>query len=211
MHLNLIPVPAHVEIRDLDIILDRKDISLSDAIRRYVTKADEVISGTGHIIVEHIPDSSLGAEEYKLRVAADRIEITASAPNGVYYGLVTLSQLFALNDGMICSLEIIDRPTMPLRGISDDISRGQVSTLQNFKDILRRMSLVKCNVYMPYMEDTFQYKQYPESGKYSDPVTQEEWKELIEYAKDRPIFKWGFGCWVGSMKRWPATPWAKPS
>ena len=84
MNLDLIPVPAHIEIRDRDIIIDRKDISLSEGIRRYVKKADEVISGTGAILIDHIPDSSLEAEAYKLSVAADRIEITASAPNGAY-------------------------------------------------------------------------------------------------------------------------------
>ena len=57
---------------------------------------------------------------------------------------------------------------------------------------------------MPYMEDTFQYKRYPESGKYSDPVTQEEWKELIEYAKDYyiqiiPIFN-TMGHWDKNAK-----------
>lgn len=40
-----------------------------------------------------------------------------------------------LNQGEICHLEIEDAPDMPLRGISDDISRGQISTFQNFKDI----------------------------------------------------------------------------
>lgn len=82
------------------------------------------------------------------------------------------------------AVTICDKPSMPLRGISDDIARGQISTLENFKDIVRRMSYVKCNVYMPYLEDTFVFKKYPESGKFSDPVPQEEWRELIEYAKD---------------------------
>ena len=121
MNLNLIPVPAHSKIIDRNVIIDQKDISLSEHIRHYVKKADEVIRGTGDIMIGHIPDDSLGTEEYKLSVSADRIEITASAPNGVYYGLVTLAQLFELNDGKICPLEIEDRPTMPLRGISDDI------------------------------------------------------------------------------------------
>ena len=53
------------------------------------------------------------------------------------------SQLFMLNQGEICHLEIEDAPDMPLRGISDDISRGQISTFQNFKDNIKRMSLVK--------------------------------------------------------------------
>ena len=204
MNLNLIPVPSHIHITNREFFIHQKDISISESIRHYVKKADEIISGTGNIIVEHIINESPTAEEYRLSITDDRIAITASAPNGVYYALVTLSQLFQLNNGKTCLLEIEDRPTMPLRGISDDISRGQISTLQNFKDIIRRMSYVKCNVYMPYMEDTFEYKQYPESGKYSDPVTQEEWKELIEYAKDYyiriiPIFN-TMGHWDKNAK-----------
>lgn len=204
MNLNLIPTPSKLTVIDPSVTIKRENLVLSDRIRKYVTKAHEVIDGTGSINIDYEICDSLGKEEYRLAVTGNGVRITASAPNGVYYALVTLSQLFQLNNGEICLLEIEDKPTMPLRGISDDISRGQVSTLQNFKDIIRRMSLVKCNVYMPYTEDTFEFKKYPESGKFSDPVTQEEWKELIEYAKDYyiqiiPIFN-TIGHWDKNAK-----------
>ncbi len=204
MNLNLVPVPESIRITEQTIRIKLEDLYLSDAIKLYVKKAEEVISGNGSIKVDYTLCESLGKEQYRLSIARDGISITASAPNGVYYALVTLAQLFQLNNGEICLLEIEDKPTMPLRGISDDISRGQVSTLQNFKDIVRRMSLVKCNVYMPYMEDTFEFKKYPESGKFSDPVKQEEWTELIEYAKDYyvqviPIFN-TIGHWDKNAK-----------
>ena len=184
MNFNLIPIPAKIRVTDENTTIRLVDLCLSDTIRQYVKKADEVICSAGHLAVDYTLCQSLEKEAYQLSISKEGVQITASAPNGVYYGLVTLSQLFQLNNGEICLLEIEDKPTMPLRGISDDISRGQVSSFQNFKDIIRRMSLVKCNVYMPYMEDTFQFKKHPESGKFSDPVPQEEWRELIEYAKD---------------------------
>lgn len=204
MNFNLIPLPANIKVTDSDTVIRQADLYLSDPLKEYVVKADELIRETGSIKVDYTVCDSLGTEDYRLSVAKDGVRITAAAPNGAYYALVTLSQLFRLNNGEICLLEIEDKPTMPLRGISDDISRGQVSTLQNFKDMIRRMSLVKCNVYMPYMEDTFEFKKYPESGKFSDPVKQEEWKELIEYAKDYyvtiiPIFN-TIGHWDKNAK-----------
>ncbi len=184
MNFNLIPFPSKIHVTDQNAILRRRDLKLSDNIKQYVKKAAEIISETGnteiHLNICDLP----GKEDYRLKISGDGVEVSASAPNGAYYALCTLSQLFTLNQGEICYLEIEDAPDMPLRGISDDISRGQISTMQNFRDIIRRMSYVKCNVYMPYMEDTFEFQSYPESGKYSDPVKQEEWKELIEYAKD---------------------------
>lgn len=204
MNFHLIPTPSAIHVTDEAVTVKRKDLYLSDSLKQYVKKAEEVICGTGNIQVDYCLCESLGKEAYRLRITEEGVLITASAPNGAYYALCTLSQLFQLNGGEICLLEIEDAPTMPLRGISDDISRGQVSTLQNFKDIIRRMSLVKCNVYMPYMEDTFAYRKYPESGKFSDPVPQEEWRELVEYAKDYyvtiiPIFN-TIGHWDKNAK-----------
>ena len=204
MNFNLIPIPSKITVTDSDTTIQLKDLSLSDKLKQYVKKAEEIICGAGNIIVDYNIFESLEAEEYRLTISNNSVQISASAPNGAYYALVTLSQLFHLNNGEICLLEIEDRPTMPLRGISDDISRGQISTLQNFKDIIRRMSYVKCNVYMPYMEDTFEFKRFPESGKFSDPVKQEEWTELIAYAKDYyvqiiPIFN-TIGHWDKNAK-----------
>lgn len=102
-----------------------------------------MISGNGHREVSLKICADLSKEAYRIRVSDEGIRISASAPNGAYYALCTLSQLFMLNQGEICHLEIEDAPDMPLRGISDDISRGQISTFQNFKDIIKRMSLVK--------------------------------------------------------------------
>ncbi len=204
MNFNLIPFPSKIRVTDQNAFVRQTDLKLSESIRQYVKKSPEIISETGNTEIRLNICSFPGKEEYRLKISAEGVEISASAPNGAYYALLTLSQLFELNDGKICMLEIEDRPTMPLRGISDDISRGQISTKQNFMDIIRRMSYVKCNVYMPYMEDTFEFKKYPESGKFSDPVTQEEWKELIEYAKDYyvdiiPIFN-TIGHWDKNAK-----------
>jgi hypothetical protein len=91
-------------------------------------------------------------------------------------------------------VKIIDWPNMKIRGISDDISRGQVSTLKNFKKIIRNIARYKMNVYMPYLEDMIQFPQYPDIGKDRGALSPEEIKELVAYAKNYfveiiPIFQ----------------------
>lgn len=183
MNVNLLPTPVSVQLTDESAHLRRCDLQLSQPLLSYVPVALELIPDHGPIPVELQLREDLEKEEYLLEVCADRVTVTASMPNGAFYGLVTLNQLLCLNEDGICPLLIRDKPTLGLRGISDDISRGQISTKENFKDIIRRMAYAKCNTYLPYFEDTFAFSKYPASGSFSDPVPQAEWKELVEYAK----------------------------
>ena len=205
MNLNVIPTPAELTLHTSDqSILRAEDFSLSQSIKSYVKKAEEVFDYHGGQEISLEVSEKYEEEEYSLFAESTSIKIIASSPKGAYYALTTLWQLFCLNDGEILPLTIHDKPTMPVRGFSDDISRGQISTMENFKDIIRRLSYVKCNVYMPYIEDTFAFERYPESGKYSDPVSPQEWKVLIRYAEDYyidiiPIFN-TMGHWDKNAK-----------
>ena len=78
---------------------------------------------------------------------------------------------------------IRDFPAEKIRGITDDISRGQVSTLDNFKEIVRTIARYKMNVYSPYIEDLFQFSKYPDIGKGRGALSPAECKELDAYAK----------------------------
>lgn len=131
-------------------------------------------------------------ECYKISARKDKIEISAGDTRGLMYALFTLSELAVLNDGKIAEFDAIDEPALPLRGLSDDISRGQISTIQNFFDIIKRLARYKYNTYMPYIEDVFSFESIPAWGRYSQPLKKEEWVTIIEYAKDyqmdvRPI------------------------
>ena len=85
-------------------------------------------------------------------------------------------------DNTLPAISIIDWPDMKMRGISDDISRGQVSTLDNFKKIIRNLARYKMNVYMPYLEDMVQLDSYPSIGKGRGALSKQEVKELVDYA-----------------------------
>lgn len=179
---SLVPQPKSVTLLSGGIAA--KEWGISAQIQSLVPKAEEIFPYHGAKRVEAVYDAALGREDYSLTVEAESVRVAYSAPNGVYYALASLRQLALLNEGTIPCCVIVDSPDMKIRGFSDDISRGQISTKENFKEIIRRLSEVKCNLYMPYIEDTMQFACIPTSGRFSDPVPQAEWKEICAYAKD---------------------------
>ena len=62
-------------------------------------------------------------------------------------------------------MTIWDRPQYQVRGLVDDISRGQRPTLDNFKFFIRFLSRNKQNVFILYIEDIFYFKSFPRIGE----------------------------------------------
>jgi hexosaminidase len=124
-------------------------------------------------------------EGYFLDVRPEGVVIVAESEKGVFYGAMTLLQLLRheKRSHIVDGVSIHDFPALRVRGITDDISRGQVSTLENFKKIIRFCGQYKLNVYSPYMEDVFQFSRHPLIGKDRGAVSPADWKELDAYAK----------------------------
>ena len=127
----------------------------------------------------------LGDEGYLLNIDDKAILIAAPTEKGVFYGTQSLLQLMEKNRKRVQlpKVTIRDYPLFKIRGISDDISRGQISTLDDFKNIVRNLSYFKINIYMPYIEDMFEFKEYPEIGIFRGRLTKEEARELVRYAQ----------------------------
>ncbi|NOY61143.1 MAG: family 20 glycosylhydrolase, partial [Calditrichaeota bacterium] len=81
------------------------------------------------------------------------------------------------------ALAIADWPEFEMRGVTDDISRGQVSTMENFQAIIRFLAHYKMNIYMPYIEDLFRFKSYPSIGKNRGALSVQECIALQDYAE----------------------------
>ncbi|MFH2031627.1 MAG: beta-N-acetylhexosaminidase [Bacteroidota bacterium] len=134
-------------------------------------------------------------EAYRLVISQDQILIEAVTSKGIFYGAMSLIQLIDnLENNSLPAVEIEDWPDLKIRGISDDISRGQVSTIENFKRIIDFIARYKMNTYMPYMEDILELKSFPSIGKNRGALTRQEVKEIIEFAAVRyveviPIFQ----------------------
>ncbi len=135
-------------------------------------------------------------EGYFLDVDDNGIVIIAESDKGLFYGVMTLVQMMRQEKRSVIvpGVTIRDYPLQPIRGITDDISRGQVSTMENFKRIISFIARYKMNVFMPYMEDMFVFTKHPEIGKNRGALTAAECRELDEYAKRHfveliPIFQ----------------------
>lgn len=126
---------------------------------------------------------AMDAEGYVLKVEGNNVVIAGKSVTGRFYGAMSLDQMLESSDSAtLRNITISDFPSMKLRGVSDDMSRGQVSTEENIKKILRFEAKFKLNCYLPYMEDIIHFKDFPEIGKDRGRFTEKEVDELQNYA-----------------------------
>ncbi|MBN1900441.1 beta-N-acetylhexosaminidase [Candidatus Sumerlaeota bacterium] len=120
---------------------------------------------------------------YVLETSDDVITIRGAADAGRFYGIQTMRQILrnAVNKS-IPKLRIKDYPSLEWRGISDDISRGQVSHLEDFREIVRDLAFYKKNLYQPYIEDMFLFDTDPKIGSDRGAVTKSEMEALVREA-----------------------------
>jgi hexosaminidase len=134
-------------------------------------------------------------ESYRLTVNAQGAVITAPNPLGAMHALETFYQLIA-NDAsgwVVPTVTIDDHPRFPWRGLHIDVSRHFIPL-----DVIRRnldsMAAVKLNVFHWHLSDDqgfrIESKRFPklqEMGSDGLYYTQDEVREIIQYARDRGI------------------------
>ncbi len=144
-----------------------------------------------HIIPEDLYNSIKNEKNfieqgYILVSEESSVLIEASTPQGLFYGIQTLLQL--LNSSQkklsLSELKVIDFPALEIRGISDDISRGQAPTIKSLKKFIKELSHYKINqYYLVYMQDMFKFTNHPEIRKNRGAYSKEDIIELQNYAK----------------------------
>ncbi len=156
--------------------------------------------------------TSTSKEEYSLIISDHQIRVNASDVAGLFYGVQSLLQLVQIQAEkesrtgketvVIPSVEIEDKPAFRWRGLMLDCSRTFLSKeyLLRYIDLL---AFYKMNVLHLHLTDDqgwrLEIKKYPElteicsrfSPNYPDEkggfYTQDEMKEIIEYAQKRNI------------------------
>ena len=154
MNLSIIPTVKSV-------VTDGNEVSFFDFAPAMSLQAhcrtEDILSDfafelKGNKLIKAEIDESLEKEEYSVAVSENEIVIKGSCDAGVHYGFCTLVQLAALNDGAIPTGVINDKPDMSFRAVSDDISRGQISTVDGFKSMIRRFSYFKYNTSKKFLK-----------------------------------------------------------
>ena len=154
-------------------------------------------------------DHSNSKEAYHLNITKEKIIITANEPNGIFYGVQSLRQLLPVvknvknqNELLIPAVDIKDYPRFVHRGLNLDCCRHFME-----KDFVKRyidlLAYHKMNVLHWHLTEDqgwrIEIKKYPELTrigafrKYDDGTeyggfyTQEDIKEVVEYAASRFI------------------------
>lgn len=188
--MNTAIIPEIKQMKTYSAPLRLTDYHLSAEVTEHFPRAEEIFSENGPLNGEMpicYTEQPMAEEAYRICARSSRIDITASSEKGLMYALFTLSELDFANDGELCEFDACDEPSLALRALSDDISRGQISTFDHFCTMIRRLARYKYNTYMPYMEDVFRFESIPAWGRYSDPMSAQEWKALIAYAAEWQI------------------------
>ena len=124
-------------------------------------------------------------EGYLMLPSANGIAVIADTATGLFYGVQTLKQMIT-GRGVSATFEralIRDWPAMRYRGLSDDLSRGPIPTLDFQKREIRTLAAYKMNVYSPYFETTLQYSSTPLTALRGGSLSPTEVHALVDYAR----------------------------
>ncbi len=139
---------------------------------------------------------ALGEDEsYVLDVGDTGARIKAATGEGAMHGLATFAQLIQPGpDGFqVAGVHIEDRPRFPWRGLMLDVCRHWMP-VEVVKRNLDAMAAVKLNVLHWHLSEDQAFrvesKRYPrlhQMGSNGDYYTQDQIRDIVEYARDRGI------------------------
>ena len=188
-----------------------------------VTVINSATSPSISLVLNRTTDAQIGQEGYRLSVTPKKITISANEPEGLFYGVQTLVQLFPpeIESASLVkdvkweapTVEITDYPRFGWRGLMFDVSR-HFFTKEEVKQFIDQMVRYKFNVLHWHLTDDegwrIQIKSFPKLtdvgawrvkkvgyfGTFAPPAadeprnyggfyTQDDIKEVVQYAKDR--------------------------
>lgn len=152
-------------------------------------------NNSSNLIKLNLNDKFKNSQEYSLQIEENRISIEGKTKSAIMYGIMTLRQILIgdicnTNKKQIASLVIEDKPRFAYRSLMLDPARNflPISDIKKYIDI---MAQYKYNVLQLHLTDDqgwrIEIKKYPKLTKGQPHYTQEDLKDLINYAQDRNI------------------------
>src|SRR6202521_2845704 len=180
----------------------QKEIHDRTGMKLSIESATAAPKTTGHISLGRLTDrglrsylesqgvkvgDELGSQGYVIRATDSGVLVAGRTAQGLFYGVQTLRQLLrpeGPGGKTLASpaLVIRDWPSMEWRGVSDDISRGPVPTLDYLKMQIRTLAEYKINLLGFNMEHVFDFRTQALVSPKKAALTPAEIKELVEYA-----------------------------
>ena len=221
-------LPENINIQtsdnnDLKQSIDALFLKIKTATGKTISLSKNVANPTIKLDLNKNINLQLGNEGYKLIVNSNQITISANKPQGIFYGIQTLFQLFPPEieskkiiknvKWEISNIEIIDYPKLAWRGLMFDVAR-HFFTKDEVKKYIDNMVRYKYNLLHWHLSDdegwrieikglpklteigAWSVKKTGSFGNFTPPTadeprnyggfyTQEDIKEIVQYAKER--------------------------
>jgi hexosaminidase len=228
--IKIIPMPQEITVLNgtfkmtgnTSIKADQDLIAKAEQLRTYLSPVSGYLlainerNNRGNLIELKLMHelSFLGEEGYKLNITNKKILITAFKPQGIFWGIQTLRQLFPVEilreaavdnvEWIVPCVNIVDKPRFKWRGLMIDYSRTFWNKRQTEKYI-DAISFYKMNKLHMHLSDDqgwrVEINKYPElTGKASkfDTIyheskemegyySKEDIRELVRYAEARNV------------------------
>lgn len=195
-NFNLLPLPQQFEITgisDFDCsnvqtyFNDTKDwLPIFDDQLKGLSEVSDIKNA--HIVLSLNPTLDLKAEGYTLSIDNEKIRITGKDEAGLFYGLMSLSQLMEDACEQKANLPlatITDYPALAYRAIHLDVKHHLEKT-EYYYTLIDRLARYKVNGIIAEMEDKLKYGRQPIVAS-ADALSIEEWQDLSAYAQARNI------------------------
>ena len=162
--VNLIPKPEQMTMTGGTFTVDSLALFGGQSSRNIKTVIDEAWSGN--------------PEGYQLDVTPGGIDLRAGSPDGLFYGMQTLRQLYA--GGEVPCVSIRDNPRLGYRGLHLDVSRHFFSKEEVMK-LLDVMSFYKLNTLHMHLTDAggwrIEIDKYPKLTSETAFCTESDWRK----------------------------------
>ena len=153
-------------------------------------------------VLSVVPGAVRHPQGYELTITEQGIHVVADAPAGVFYAVMTLTQILQQRGRTLPTVRIRDWPDFPNRGVMLDISRDKVPTMETLYALVDLLAFFKVNQFQLYTEHTFAYRNHPTVWAEASPLTGEEILALDAYCRERFIELVPNQNTFGHMRRW---------
>lgn len=188
-----------------------EDVGFTLPIRRESGKTGDGKTGKGNILLTNVSGKTAAEEEqiafgqesssqeannqeandrkandreaYSLYIREQGIVIGANAAAGLLYGVQTLRQILRQAGAVLPCAQIDDAPKLSHRGLSYDVTRGRIPTLEELKRQADLCSFYKMNQLQLYVEHSYMFRDFSEVWRNNTPLTAEEILELDAYCQ----------------------------
>ena len=212
--LVLLPVPKEIKKGEGTFVMPESirisapadlRVMVNNAVSKYL--GSESISVSGNEMLRVQLDETLPPEGYRLVIQPDGVEIYFADLPGLYYGIMTLGQVYKQSNGSLPVLSITDWPDLKVRGAMIDISRDKIPTMETLTEIIDMLALLRYNHLQLYVEGfSFSYPSFQGTWEPTEtPVTGEEMQALDQYAEMHMIDLVPNQNMLGHMSKWLAT------